>query len=173
MEMGQVTLYSTCLVDHNRIQKARLRSKRRASVNVSESGSQPSGSATRFWRRLRNGADLRFSTKATALWSSRGRFRRRLLCDYLSHGTFFGAAFFAVAGFDLAASAFFAAHRFFRAATMFALPALLSCRLGFAVSCVVGAGGSDSPRILAHRRCCASRIRRRAAAENFLRFLVG
>ena len=64
---------------------------------------------------------------------------------------FFGAAFFATADFALAASAFFAAQRFFKAATMFALPALLSFRFGFAGSCVVGAGGSDSPRILAHR----------------------
>ena len=51
------------------------------------------------------------------------------------------------------ALAFFAAHRFFKAATIAALPALLSFRLGFAGSGVAGAGGSGSPRIFAHRRC--------------------
>jgi len=65
----------------------------------------------------------------------------------------FVAAFFAAAGFDLAASAFFAAQRFLKAATIAALPALLSFRLGFAGSVVAGAGGSDAPLILAHRRC--------------------
>src|ERR1035437_8081212 len=59
------------------------------------------------------------------------------------------------------------------APTIAALPALLSFRFGFDASDLTSAGGSDSPRILAHRRCWASFIRRRAAAENFLRWLVG
>src|SRR5260370_12422680 len=80
---------------------------------------------------------------------------------------FFAAAFFCTAGFGFAVAAFFSAHRFFNAATMFALPDLLSFRfLGFGASGVAGAGGSDSPRILAHRSCWASFILLRAAAEN-------
>lgn len=68
-----------------------------------------------------------------------------------------GTAFFA---------AFSLAHLFFKAATMFALPALLSVRLGFAGSGAVGAGGADSPRTLAHLRCWASLIRFSASALN-------
>ncbi len=83
------------------------------------------------------------------------------------------AVFFWVAGFDLAAAAFFSAHRFFNAATMFALPALLSFRFAFGASGIAGAGDSDSPRILAHRSCWASFMRRRAAAENSRRLIVG
>src|SRR5471030_1971823 len=70
-------------------------------------------------------------------------------------------------------AAFFAAHLFLSAATIAASPALLSFRLDFGDSGVAGAGGSFSPQILAHRRCWASFMRFRAAAENFLRFLVG
>jgi hypothetical protein len=87
---------------------------------------------------------------------------------------FLAAAISAVTVYGLAvAAAFFAAHRFFNAATIAALPDLLSFRFGFDVSVAAGAGVSDSPRILAQRRCWASFIRRRAAAENFFRFLVG
>jgi hypothetical protein len=63
------------------------------------------------------------------------------------------APFFATTGFGFDVAAFFVAHRFFKAATMFALPALLSFRFGFDVSVVAGAGGLDSPRIFAHRSC--------------------
>src|ERR1035437_4272434 len=85
---------------------------------------------------------------------------------------FLTPAFLAATGFGFAVAAFFAAHRFFKAATIAALPALLSLRLGFAASGVAGVGGADSPRIFAHRRCWASFIRFRAAAENFLRLPV-
>ena len=51
---------------------------------------------------------------------------------------------------------------------MFALPALLSLRLGFVPSVVFGAGAA-SPRALAHLSRWASFMRCRAAAENFLR----
>jgi len=61
-----------------------------------------------------------------------------------------GTAFFAAA---FAASAFFVAQRFLSAATIAAFPALLSFRLGCLDTGVAGAGGSVSPRILAHRRC--------------------
>jgi hypothetical protein len=83
------------------------------------------------------------------------------------------AVFFLVAGFGFAVAVFFAAHRFFNAATIAALPALLSFRLGFEGSVVADGAGPDSLRIFAHRRCWASFIRRRAAAENFLRLRVG
>jgi hypothetical protein len=89
------------------------------------------------------------------------------------NAAFLTPAFLAATGFGLAVAAFFAAHRFFKAATIAALPALLSLRLGFGASGVAGAGGADSPRIFAHRRCWASFIRFRAAAENFFRLRVG
>src|ERR1017187_2325494 len=79
---------------------------------------------------------------------------------------FFRAVFSAV-------STLFCAHRRRRASWIAFLPAALSFRLGFGATAVAGADGSDSPLMLAHRRCCASRILRRAAAENFLRLLVG
>jgi len=66
---------------------------------------------------------------------------------------FLGAFFFRAAGFDFAASAFFAAHLFLRAFKMLAPPVELSFRFGLAGSGVAGAGGSDSPRIFAYRRC--------------------
>jgi hypothetical protein len=80
------------------------------------------------------------------------------------------ADFFATADGALAASAFFAAHRFFKAATIAAFPALLSLRFGLAGSFVVG---SVSAWIPAHRRCWASFIRLRAAAENLRRLRTG
>jgi len=82
----------------------------------------------------------------------------------------FGAGFFT--GFSCCAlAALTAAQRFFVAATIAALPARLSFRLGLATSC--GASGSVSPRSFAHLACCAFAIFRLEAAENFLRFLVG
>jgi hypothetical protein len=67
---------------------------------------------------------------------------------------FLTAAFFAVAaGFSFCFAACTAAHLFFVACEMAFLPASDRLRFGFAGSCVVGAGGADSPRILAHRRC--------------------
>ena len=86
---------------------------------------------------------------------------------------FLEAVFFLAAGFGFAVAVFFAAHRFFNAATIAALPALLSFRLGFEGVVVADGAGLDSPRIFAHRRCWASFIRRRAAAENFLRLRIG
>jgi hypothetical protein len=68
------------------------------------------------------------------------------------------------------ASAFFAAQRFFKAATIAALPALLSYRFGFNGSDVAG---SDSARMFAQRRCWASFIRLRAVVENFRRLRPG
>jgi hypothetical protein len=92
----------------------------------------------------------RFQMASAAAGAGAVFFAADFLATTFFPAAFFGAAFFAAAGFDLAASAFFAAHRFFKAATIAALPALLSLRFGFNVA---GAGGSDSPRILAHRRC--------------------
>jgi hypothetical protein len=91
----------------------------------------------------------------------------RLATDFLA------AAFLATAGAAFPASARTRSQRALIAPTIAALPALLSFRFGFDASDLTSAGGSDSPRILAHRRCWASFIRRRAAAENFLRWLVG
>jgi hypothetical protein len=76
--------------------------------------------------------------------------------------------FFAPTGF----SAFFAAHRFFKAATIAALPLALSLRFGFVAPGVAGAG-SDSPFNFAHLAFCPRAILRLAAAEMILRFLAG
>jgi hypothetical protein len=83
--------------------------------------------------------------------------------------------FFAGAFFNAAFSALWiAAQRFLVAATIAALPAALSFRLGFGASGVaVGVGASDSPRTFAHRSCWAAFMRLRAAAENFFRLTVG
>jgi hypothetical protein len=90
---------------------------------------------------------------------------------------FVPAAFFRAAFLEVfsccALAALTLAHRSFVAAMILAIPALLIRRLGFGASGVASAGGSDSPRIFAHLRCWASFMRHRAAAENFLRFLVG
>src|SRR5581483_225297 len=67
-----------------------------------------------------------------------------------------------------AASAFFAAQRFLRAATMAALPALLSFLLGLAD---FGAAAADCPFEAAHRLRCASAIACRPAADIVRRFL--
>lgn len=70
---------------------------------------------------------------------------------------FFGVAFFAAAGFDLAASAFFAALAalaFARFSTIVAFPALLSFRFGFSGSGVVGSAWTlDAAHLL---RCAAA-----------------
>jgi hypothetical protein len=68
----------------------------------------------------------------------------------------FGAVFFFGC---VAAAAFLAAHRFFRAATIAALPAALSLRFGFDPTAVL-----DSPFDAAHRFRCASAIALRPAA---------
>ena len=74
----------------------------------------------------------------------------------------FRAAFFLTAGLVFFANAFLAAHLFFNAATIFALPSSLNRCLGFEDS----AGfDSDSPRILAHLACCPAAILRLAAAD--------
>jgi hypothetical protein len=90
-------------------------------------------------------------------------------------GASFAAARFAVAFFAATGAVFAAwnaAQRFLVASEIAFRPAALILRFGFAASDVSGAVASDSPRILAHRRCCASFIRRRAAAENFRRLSV-
>jgi hypothetical protein len=66
-----------------------------------------------------------------------------------------------------------AAHRFFVAAMIAALPALLSFLFAFGASGGDVAAGSDSPRSFAHRAFCARAIFRRAAAENFFRLRTG
>jgi hypothetical protein len=94
-----------------------------------------------------------------------------------------GAAFFTAAFFlagvvffvivaDLAAARF-RAHIFFVAAMIAALPAALSFLFGFGAFAGAGAGGSASPLTLAHLAFWAKAILRRAAAENFFRFLAG
>jgi hypothetical protein len=87
---------------------------------------------------------------------------------------FFPAAFFrAGAGFFVAAdfaAARFAAHIFFVAAMIAALPAALSFRFGFGAFAEAGACGSDSPFILAHRSFWARAILRRTARLRFRRF---
>jgi hypothetical protein len=81
------------------------------------------------------------------------KFRGRTLCYealLLRSGFFLGSG---------AASAFFAAQRFFRAATIAALPAALSFRFG-----VEPTAALDSPFDAAHRFRCASAIALRPAA---------
>jgi hypothetical protein len=95
---------------------------------------------------------------------------------------FFTATFFAAAFVDAFLSgadcAFSAAlcrfQRFFVAAIIFFIPSALIFRFGFGASGVAGSGvagavASDVPLAAAQRLCCASFIRRRAAALNFLR----
>jgi hypothetical protein len=77
-----------------------------------------------------------------------------LLCPEPRPGYFFGAAFFATAGCAFA-SAFFAAQRFFKAATIAAFPATLSFRLGFDAA---GFVSSTWPLDAAHLFRCASAI---------------
>ncbi len=62
------------------------------------------------------------------------------------------AVFFPAADFALV-PAFCNRQRFFVAAMILFMPSSLMRRSGFSGSGVVGADGSDSPRILAHRRC--------------------
>src|SRR5664279_5048061 len=80
-----------------------------------------------------------------------------------------GAGVFAAAF----AAAFCKRQRFFVAAMILAIPSLLIRRFGPVAFGIVGTGGADSPRIFAHRRCWASFMRCRAAAENFFRLRVG
>jgi len=91
-------------------------------------------------------------------------------------GTFLTAAFFRAVFVTLPGCAFAALanrQRFFVAAIIRFMPSSLIRRLGFGGSDVARDGGSDVTLIAAHRRCWASFMRRRAAAENFRRFLVG
>jgi hypothetical protein len=81
-------------------------------------------------------------------------------------GVLSAAAFFVGDGNVFAACALTRAQRAFVAATIAALPALLSFRLGFAGPCAVGAGGSDCPINLAHLACCPRTILRLAASGN-------
>jgi hypothetical protein len=72
-----------------------------------------------------------------------------------------GAFFFAAAVIAVADPALFAAHRFFNAATIAALPAAESFLFGFEGA---GVADSTSPRDAAHRFLCASAMRARPAA---------
>ena len=94
--------------------------------------------------------------------------QRPLTGRLLYFGGFLAPAFIA-----FAASARFSAHRFFVAAIILAIPSLLIRRLGLVASGLAGAGGPDSPLILAHRAFCAIAIFRLEAAENLLRLRVG
>src|ERR1039458_6699875 len=79
---------------------------------------------------------------------------------------FLTAVFFVTAFFVGAfAAAFCKRQRFFVAAMILFIPSSLIRRFGLGASGVAGAGGSDSPLILAHRFLCAIAILRRAAAE--------
>src|ERR1019366_5128571 len=77
-------------------------------------------------------------------------------------GAFFTAACLATTGAVFTPAAFFAAHLFFKVATIAALPALLSLRLGLGAPS--GAEGSDCFFAAAHRFRWASAIRARPAA---------
>jgi hypothetical protein len=73
------------------------------------------------------------------------------LADALLFAVFGGAfitAVFLADGFGFAVAAFFAAHRFFKTATMAALRAALSFRFAFGGVGVAGADGSDLPESL-------------------------
>src|SRR5215831_18316652 len=85
---------------------------------------------------------------------------RSPIVAFADYAAYLTAVFLATtaAGF---ATARFAAHRFFNAATMAARPAALSFRLRLG-GC--GVAGSDVPLIAAHLLRCASAIRFRPAA---------
>jgi hypothetical protein len=92
-------------------------------------------------------------------------------CDFFA-GAFFAALleadFFATASTVVAATAFFAAQRFFNAATIAAFPAALSVRFGFE-----GSGEAGAAEDSAHRLRWASLMRFRAAALIGRRFALG
>jgi hypothetical protein len=96
--------------------------------------------------------DAAISADSTRIEPLHVKFRGRTLCyeALLLRGFFLGCG---------AASAFFAAQRFFRAATIAALPAALSFRFG-----VEPTAALDSPFDAAHRFRCASAIALRPAA---------
>src|SRR5258708_3511092 len=77
---------------------------------------------------------------------------------------FLVAVFLVAACSSFAASARFNAHRFWVAATIAALPALLSFRFGFDSSGIGGAGDLADFFDAAHLLRCASAIRARPAA---------
>jgi hypothetical protein len=93
-------------------------------------------------------------------------------CDFFvatfTGTAFFTAVFLATLGAAFTAAAFFAAHRFFNAATIAALPAALSLRSGFD-----GSGVTGAVEDAAHRLRWASLMRFRAAALIGRRFAVG
>jgi len=119
-------------------------------------------------------ADQVLLTLPLAPIKSAPRYLLRRLCWWGFHRAFLTVAFLlagaAFWGFE--ASARCSAQRFLVAATIAALPAADSLRLGLDDSGVAGGSVSDSPRIFAHLAFCADAILRRAAAE-ILRFLVG
>src|ERR1039458_4314182 len=78
---------------------------------------------------------------------------------FVGHTAFLTAAFFAAAFSCCALAALTAPPLFVLPARILAKPSLLIRRLGFGASALAGGGGSDSPRILAHRRCWASFMR--------------
>jgi hypothetical protein len=141
------------------------------------------GSLARLVYGLLNYAAARFTARA-----SRAFFRLDSIAAFRAGDIFFlagavfgteavflTAAFFGngVAFFTSSAFAALAALALVRFAISFAFAAAESLRFGFVGSgATTGAGCSDSPRILAHRRCWASFIRFLAAAENCLRLPV-
>jgi hypothetical protein len=96
-------------------------------------------------------------------------FLATLLVDFLTADFFRGVFFDGLTGDDsFAASARLSAHRFFSAATIAALPTLLSFRFGFPASGPTGSAAvSGCFRDSAHLFRCASAIRRRTAADIF------
>jgi hypothetical protein len=92
-------------------------------------------------------ADARFAARAALAFA---KFASN--AAFLAGDIFFFAAAVFVAGF---CSLWTASHRFLSAATIAALPALLSFRFAFGATGVTGAGAgaSDSPRTFAHLRC--------------------
>src|ERR1039457_2020610 len=129
--------------------------------------------------------DLEFSLYCAAVDVASEAFAATFLCDpfppaffaafagALFTTVFLPAVFLVAVCATFAASARFSANRFLVAAMILFIPSSLIRRFAFAGSGVAGAGGADSPRILAHRFCWASFMRRRAVAESFLRWLVG
>jgi hypothetical protein len=81
------------------------------------------------------------------------------------------ATFFLATGVGFDIAAFFSVHRFFKAATMFALPAALSFRL--AVGAAAGADGGTACLEAARLFRCASPMRFLVAALIFRRLPFG
>ena len=90
-----------------------------------------------------------------------------LTTDFFA-AVFLWVAFFVAEGSGFSFAASTAAQRLRAASAIVFLPTSLIFRFGLGDT-VTGVDGSDAPRIFAHRRCWASLILRRVAAENFRR----